>query len=96
MDFKTFYRHLPPEKREAFAQEVHTTVGYCHQIACGTKRIELGLADAIVAVAPRYGGELTLGDLELTDRARLQDEVRRTGAANQPWDGAERRAAVGG
>lgn len=79
MDFKTFYRRLTPDQREAFAQKVHTTVGYCHQIACGTKHIELGLADAIVAVAPSFGGEVTLAELELTDRARRQDVVRRGG-----------------
>lgn len=77
MDFKTFYRQLTPDQREAFAQKVHTTVGYCHQIACGTKRIELGLADAIVAVAPGFGGVVTLEELELTERARAQDMVRR-------------------
>lgn len=76
MDFRTFYRGLLPEQREAFAQKVHTTVGYCHQITCG-KRIELGLADAIVAVAPQFGGVITLAELNLTDRARGQDAVRR-------------------
>lgn len=75
MDFRTFYRQLAPEQREAFAQKVHTTTGYCHQIACG-KRIELGLADAIVAVAPTFGGAVTLAEMNLTDRARAQDEVR--------------------
>lgn len=76
MDFRTFYRQLSPEQRDAFAQKVHTTVGYCHQIACGTKRIELGLADAIVAVAPAFGASITLDEIELTERARLQDAVR--------------------
>lgn len=73
MDFRTFYRQLPPDQREAFAQKVHTTVGYCHQITCG-KRIELGLADAIVTVS---GGVVTLGELNLTERAKVQDLVRR-------------------
>jgi hypothetical protein len=76
MDFRTFYRQLTPDQRATFAQKVHTTVGYCHQIACG-KRIELGLADAIVAVAPAFGGDVTLAELGLTDRARVQDAVRR-------------------
>lgn len=90
--FKTFWRQLLPEQREAFAQKVHTTTGYCHQIAYG-KRIELGLADAIVAVAPEFGTHLHLADLPLTDRAVAQDQVRRTGQqpANAPWDGRERR-----
>lgn len=90
MDFKTFYRQLGQTEREAFAQKVHTTVGYCHQIACG-KRIELGLADSIVAVSE---GQVTLAELNLTDRARLQDETRRSvKAANEPWNGVERRAS---
>lgn len=76
MDFRTFYRQLPPVQREAFAQKVHTTVGYCHQITCG-KRIELGLADAIVAVS----GVVTLDELNLTDRAKAQDTVRKSGGA---------------
>lgn len=95
MDFKTFYRALQPAQREAFAQKVHTTPGYCHQIAYG-KAIELGLADSIVAVAPEFGGRITLADLKLTDRARAQDEVRRAHpVANPPWDGRERRHASG-
>jgi hypothetical protein len=73
MDFRTFYRQLTPDQREAFAAKVHTTVGYCHQIACG-KRIELGLADAIVAVS---AGAVTLGEINLTDRAKAQDGVRK-------------------
>jgi hypothetical protein len=95
MDFKTFYRQLTPDQREAFAQKVQTTVGYCHQIAYG-KRIELGLADAIVAVAPTFGGVVTLGELELTDRAKAQDEIRRTARppANEPWNGVDRRGAA--
>lgn len=95
MDFKTFYRQLTPEQRQAFAEKVHTTTGYCHQIAYG-KRLELGLADAMVAIAPEFGGALTLTDLNLTDRARVQDQVRRSGgepAAKAPWDGHERRRA---
>jgi hypothetical protein len=93
MDFRTFYRRLTPEQREAFAQKVHTTAGYCHQIACGTKRLELGLADAIVAVAPSFGETVALVELELTDRAKAQHEVRTTTQPAQ-WDGTERRAAA--
>lgn len=95
-DFKTFYRGLRPEQREAFAERIHTTTGYCHQIAAGTKRLELGLADAIVAVVPEFGGYLGLAELPLTDRARAQDSVRKSApsAANEPWDGTERRTAA--
>lgn len=81
MDFRTFYRQLSPEQREAFAAKVHTTVGYCHQISCGTKTIELGLADAIVAVAPGFGATVTLAELPLTERARAQDSVRKSAPA---------------
>lgn len=88
MDFRTFFRPLSSEQREAFAAAIHSTVGYCHQIAYGGKRIELGLADAIVAVAPSFGGALSLTDLELTDRARLQDEVRRGGGVRADVHGS--------
>ncbi|MBT9467200.1 hypothetical protein [Hydrogenophaga sp.] len=77
MDFRTFFRHLTPDQREAFAQKVQTTVGYCHQLAYGEKRLELGLADAIVAVAPAFGCVITLAELELTDRAKAHNEIRR-------------------
>lgn len=73
MDFRTYYRQLAPDERAAFAEKVHTTPGYCHQITCG-KRIELGLADAIVAVSC---GSVSLGELPLTDRAKAQDVVRK-------------------
>ena len=76
MDFKTFYQGLTPDQRLVFAEQVGTSVGYCHQIAYGAKRIELGLADAMVAVA---GKALTLDDLPLTDRATFQRKARATG-----------------
>lgn len=92
MDFKTFYRGLTPLQREEFAQKVQTTTGYCHQIAHG-KRLELGLADVIVAVAPAFGGAVTLDELNLTDRAAAQHAVRK--AAPRPaWNGEERRGTV--
>jgi hypothetical protein len=73
MDFKAFYQGLLPDRREAFAKAVGSTVGYCHQIAYGNKRIELGLADAIVAAS---SGALQLDDLPLTARAEHQRTVR--------------------
>lgn len=83
MDFKTYWQTLTPEARTALANKVGTSVGYCHQIAYGAKKIELGLALAIVAAA---GQKLTLDDLPLTDRAKFQNEARQ-------WDGkTERRA----
>lgn len=73
MDFKTYYQRLTAEAREEFAKKVGTSVGYCHQLAYGTKRVELGLADAIVATA---GGEVGLDELPLTDRAKHQRIAR--------------------
>jgi hypothetical protein len=70
--------------------------GYCHQLAYG-KRLELGLADVIVAVAPEFKGQIKLEDLNLTDRARTQDAVRKSVSdpvANAPWDGVDRRIAA--
>lgn len=73
MDFKTHYQSLPVSEREAFAKKLGTTVGYCNQLVHGGKSIELGLADAIVAVT---GGVVTLAELPLTQRARYQNVVR--------------------
>lgn len=73
MDFKTFWKDLAADAREEFAASVGTTVGYCHQIAYGNKRIELGLADAMVA---RSGGGLSLDSLPLTDKAVFQHRSR--------------------
>jgi len=74
MDFKTFYQRLTIDKRQEFAAKVGTTVGYCHQIAHG-KRIELGLADTIVA---NSDGALTLASLNLTERAEFHRQARIT------------------
>jgi hypothetical protein len=93
--FKSFYSTLTPDQREAFAKRIGTTPGYCHQLAYG-KRLELGLADVIVAVAPEFKGQIKLEDLNLTDRARTQDAVRKSVSdpvANAPWDGGRRIAA---
>jgi hypothetical protein len=83
MQFKTYWQKLTPEARAAFAKRVGTTEGYCRQLAYGDKRIELGLADAIVAAAQP---DIALKDLPLTQRAEFQVEARK-------WDGkTERRA----
>jgi hypothetical protein len=96
MDFKSFYRGLTVDQRDAFAKRIQTTTGYCHQLAYG-KHIELGLADVIVAVAPEFGGVIAIEELNLTERARAQDAVRKSVSqpvANEPWDGTDRRAAA--
>lgn len=83
MDFKTYYLGLDPKARESFAERVGTTIAYCHQLAYGTKRIELGLADAIVAASVQ---KITLAELPLTEKAKFQSKARE-------WDGkSERRA----
>ncbi len=82
MDFKTYYRGLDPQARKEFAERVASTEGYCSQIAWGNKQIELGIADAIVAVSR---GAVTLDDLPLTVKAQQQRIARQ-------WDGkVERR-----
>lgn len=73
MDFKTFWHGKSAQDRERFATKAGTTVGYCHQIAMGNKRMELGMADAFVAVA---NGDLALDELPLTDRAKKQHVIR--------------------
>jgi hypothetical protein len=73
MDFKTFWQAKNADDREKFATDAGTTPGYCHQIAFGNKHIELGMADAFVAVA---AGVLSLDDLPLTERAQRQRVIR--------------------
>lgn len=76
MDFKTFYLGLPVPERETFATQAGTTRGTCNQIVYANKQIELGLADVFVALA---GGNLSLDELPLTDRAIHQRKVREGG-----------------
>lgn len=73
MEFKPYWQALRPDERETFAKNVGTSVGYCHQIAYGDKRVELGLADAMVT---HSSGNLTLESLPLTERAVFQHAAR--------------------
>jgi hypothetical protein len=73
MDFKTYWQGLKVPERDALAQNIGTSIGYCHQIAYGGKRVELGLADAIVM---HTDGIVTLDDLPLTGRAVFQRAAR--------------------
>lgn len=73
MDFKTFYLALPVDERETFAQKAHTSRGFCNQVAYAGKEIELGSADVFVALS---GGAMTLDELPLTERARIQRAIR--------------------
>lgn len=81
MEFKPFWKGLDADGKEAFAQSIGSTVGTCHQIAYGEKRIELGLADVMVA---QGGGKLTLAELPLTDRAVFQNKARTVGKQRPP------------
>lgn len=73
MTFRTHYLSLSIAQRDELAASVGTKRGLFHQMVYGAKRIELGLADCLVARCP----ELTLDDMPLTDRARQQRVVRR-------------------
>lgn len=73
MAFRDFYLPMSPSERLEFANRSGSTVGYLLQVAYCNKRVELGFADVLVAVA---GGRLTLADLPLTDRA-IQQHRRR-------------------
>lgn len=75
--FKTHYLGLKTSERDELAQQAGTTRGTLNQIIYGGKRIELGLADCLVALCPGLG----LDDLPLTDRAAQQRTVRE-GAAS--------------
>jgi len=70
--FKKHYLGLPVAERESLAQQAGTTRGTLNQMVYGGKRIELGLADCLVALCP----SLTLDDMPLTDRAIQQRIVR--------------------
>lgn len=70
--FKTHYLGLSVNERESLALQAGTTRGTLNQIIYGGKRIELGLADCLVALC----AGICLDDLPLTDRAAQQRSVR--------------------
>jgi hypothetical protein len=72
MTFKSLYLGLPVNERESLAQQAGTTRGMLNQVAYAAKEIEIGLADCLVALLEG----LTLDDLPLTERARMQRQVR--------------------
>ncbi len=78
MGFREFFFGMAPPERAKYAASAGTTVGTLIQVAYGNKRIELGFADALVAMA---SGALALSDLPLTDRASQQDVIRKQSAA---------------
>lgn len=72
MRFRNHYLGLSVAAREALASSAGTTCGTLNQVVYAGKRVELGLADCLVALSPG----LSLDDMPLTDRARQQREVR--------------------
>lgn len=73
MNFRAYFLGLDSAARAEFANKVGSTVGYLTQVAYGNKQIELGLADVLVAVS---AGSLTLDDVPLTERAKVQHATR--------------------
>lgn len=73
MTFRTFFLSLSRPEREAYAQQAGTTAATLIQVAYGRKRVELGFADALVAVS---GGALGIADIPLTDKAAAQHAIR--------------------
>lgn len=80
-NLKTFIQSMPAKEREQFAARAGTTVGTLNQMLYGGKRVELGFADALVAVAC---GSLKLDDLPLTDRAAQQRAIREGAQSDTP------------
>lgn len=74
MSFKDHWLRLPVAERESVAQRAMTTRGTLNQVAYASKRVELGLADCLMALMPG----LALADIPLTDRAKQQAIVRAT------------------
>lgn len=70
--FRTHYLGLSVAQRHELAVAAGTTTGTLNQVVYAGKRIELGLADCLVALC----SGLTLDDMPLTDRAIQQRKVR--------------------
>lgn len=75
MKFKTIFFDMPKPKRTEVAASCGVSYFYLRDVAYGAKRVELGQADAIVAV---FRGKVSLDDLPLTDNARKQRSIRET------------------
>lgn len=73
MKFHSFYFGLPVAERDPFAQRAGTSRGVLNQIAYGNKKIELGFADVLVALAE---GAVSLDDMPLTGNASRQRAIR--------------------
>lgn len=72
MDFKSFFFGLSTAERDVFATKANSSRGLLTQVAYENKRVELGLADVIVALA---GGKVPLDGIALTANARRQRAI---------------------
>lgn len=75
MKFKDLFFAMAKAKRTEFAASCGVSYYYLRDVAYGHKRVELGQADAIVAVCR---GRIDLDDLPLSDAARQQRTIRET------------------
>lgn len=73
MSFRTFFLELDEAARKRFAERAGSSAGYLALVAYGHKRVELGMADVLVALGE---GKFSLGDLPLTERAKAQHAIR--------------------
>lgn len=73
VSFKDFYLGLSADERAAFASRAGTTTGYCNKLIYGGAKVELGLADVMVAAS---GGRLVHDGIPMTDRAMNQMHAR--------------------
>ena len=74
--FKLFFCELDRRGRAEFAERCGTTPGLLSKLVYGGGKVELGLADVMVALG---GGRFSLDALPLTERARFQNEARSIG-----------------
>lgn len=71
--FKLFFSKLDRAGRAEYAALCGTTPGLLNKLRYGGGRVELGLADVMVAVGCE---RFMLSDLPLTERAKAQHEAR--------------------
>lgn len=81
MSFRAFFFEMSPDARRDYAARCASTMGYLTLVAYERKRVELGLADCLVAMS---GQRVALADLPLTDRAVAQHAIRTSGVGILP------------
>ncbi len=78
--FYDYFFGMAVPDRDALAARAGTTRGVLTQVAYGHKQIELGFADALVAVC---AGKVVLDWLPLTDNAKRQRSIRESALVGQ-------------